>query len=113
MRKIRFVPRTLAVAAGFAAIFVFSAFSQRRAADAIFIAVSPSGSDSATGTVERPFQTLERAMQAVRGANADHDVTVRLAEGVYRLKHPLLFTALDGGRGGTMCRGLLRRELVL
>ena len=39
-------------------------------------------------------------MQAVRGANADHDVTVQLADGVYRLTHPLLFTALDGGRGG-------------
>jgi hypothetical protein len=100
MRKIQFNKKIMAVAAGFAAISILTAFAQQRAGGAIVIAVSPSGSDSASGTVERPFQSLERAQQAVRGANADHDVTVQLADGVYRLSHPLLFTALDGGRGG-------------
>ncbi len=50
--------------------------------------------------MERPFQSLERAQQAVRTINADHDVTVQLAGGVYRLVRPLFFTARDGGRNG-------------
>ena len=36
----------------------------------------------------------------MRTINADHDVTVQLADGLYRLARPLLFTALDGGRNG-------------
>lgn len=66
----------------------------------VVIAVSPTGSDSGPGTVGRPFQSLERAQQAVREINADDDVTVQLADGLYRLARPLLFTALDGGRNG-------------
>jgi hypothetical protein len=58
------------------------------------------GSDFGPGTVERPFQSLEHAQQTVRTINADHDVTVQLADGFYRLSRPLIFTALDGGRNG-------------
>ena len=68
--------------------------------DAVVIAVSPAGSDAAQGTAEKPFQSLARAQRAVREVNADHDVTVVLADGMYRLTQPLLFTALDGGRNG-------------
>lgn len=78
--------------------FLFAA--RRPAKDAIVIAVSPDGSDLAAGTKERPFQTLQRAQQAVRELNADHNVTVELADGVYRIKAPLIFTARDGGRNG-------------
>jgi len=68
--------------------------------DAVVIAVSPAGSDAAQGTAEKPFQSLARAQRAVREVNSDHDVTVVLADGMYRLTQPLLFTALDGGRNG-------------
>lgn len=70
------------------------------AKDAVIIAVSPEGNDLAAGTRDHPFQTLRRAQQAVREINADHNVTVELADGVYRLKAPLIFTARDGGRNG-------------
>ncbi len=67
---------------------------------AVVIAVSPSGDDSAAGTLQAPFRTVERAQRAVRLANASHNVEVQLEDGIYRLQHPLVFTALDGGRNG-------------
>jgi hypothetical protein len=88
------------------AVVVLTAFpfvlqgERKPAKDAVIIAVAPGGSDDATGTVDHPFQTLERAQQAVRLVNEQHDVTVQIADGVYRLSHPLLFKALDGGRNG-------------
>lgn len=68
------------------------------AKDAVVIAVSPNGDDHAAGTPANPFRTLERAQQAVRLVNEDHDVIVQLADGVYRLSQPLRFIARDGGR---------------
>ena len=66
--------------------------------DDVIIAVSPLGNDGASGTPDKPFQSLQRAQQAVRTYNAAHNVTVELASGIYRLSTPLLFTALDGGQ---------------
>ena len=63
--------------------------------------VSPLGSDAGDGTESRPFQSLERAQRAVRGANHDADVIVELADGIYRLHEPLQFRAIDGGQAGT------------
>jgi len=74
--------------------------ARRLAKDAVVIAVSPGGSDAAAGTVEHPFKTVERAQQAVRLVNAEHDVVVQMEDGVYRLEKPLRFAALDGGRNG-------------
>lgn len=62
--------------------------------------VSPAGRDSDAGTPERPFATLERAQRAVRESNLDHDVVVQLESGIYRVKHPLCFRAVDGGQNG-------------
>lgn len=62
--------------------------------------VAPTGDDDAGGTAQHPFQTLERAQEAVRAANRDHDVTVELATGIYRLARTLVFRAADGGQGG-------------
>src|SRR5665213_3546911 len=73
---------------------------QRLSKDAVVIAVSPGGSDAAAGTVEHPFKTVERAQQAVRLVNSEHDVVVQLGDGVYRLRKPLCFAAMDGGRNG-------------
>jgi hypothetical protein len=74
--------------------------AQSRHAQAVTIAVSPSGDDAGDGTVDHPFRTLERAQRAVRELNSDHDVVVRLARGSYRIDHPLVFRAADGGRNG-------------
>ncbi len=67
---------------------------------AVVIAVSPAGNDHAAGTLQAPFRTLERAQQAVRLANEAHNVDVVLEDGIYRLQHPLVFHARDGGRDG-------------
>jgi hypothetical protein len=67
-------------------------------ADDVTIAVSPLGNDDAPGTPDKPFQSLQRAQQAVRAYSADQNVDVELASGIYRLSVPLLFTALDGGQ---------------
>ena len=100
MSKSQSIARTIVAATAFAGISLLSGVAQQRGVDAVVVAVSPTGSDTAPGTVERPFQSFERAQQAVRRINQDHDVTVQLADGVYRLARPLVFTALDGGRNG-------------
>ncbi|MDO7836409.1 right-handed parallel beta-helix repeat-containing protein [Sphingobium sp. HBC34] len=66
--------------------------------------VSPAGSDAGDGSASRPFASLTRAQQAVRALNLDHDVTISLAAGTYRLDAPLRFTARDGGQNGHRVR---------
>jgi len=83
---------------GVSPLFLLAA--PKPAKDALVIAVSPAGDDLAAGTREKPFRSLQRAQQAVRKVNFDHDVNVELADGMYRLTVPLLFTVLDGGRNG-------------
>lgn len=83
-----------------AACIAASAAPVKITKDAVIIAVSPQGSDTAAGSPDAPLLTLERAQAAVRTANADRDVTVELADGMYRLASPLVFTSLDGGRNG-------------
>lgn len=70
----------------------------KRYKDGIVIAVSPQGDDAADGSMAHPFRTLQRAQLAVRKVNAANDVTVKLADGVYRLEKPLVFRAEDGGQ---------------
>ena len=61
--------------------------SQRKPPDdAVVITVSPQGDDSAAGSQDAPFRTLERAQLAVRQVNTEHDVTVQLKDGIYRLE---------------------------
>jgi hypothetical protein len=72
----------------------------RANANTVVIAVSPRGNDDAAGTIAHPFRTLQRAQEAVRKANATHDVMVELEGGVYRLKRTLVFSAQDGGQNG-------------
>ena len=75
-----------------------AASAQSRRAPAVTITVSPSGDDAADGTADHPFRTPERAQRAVRELNSDHNVIVRLVRGTYRIDHPLVFRAADGGR---------------
>ncbi|MCL2743951.1 MAG: right-handed parallel beta-helix repeat-containing protein, partial [Planctomycetaceae bacterium] len=61
--------------------------------------VAPNGSDDNPGTKDKPFATLEKARDAVRTfaaakANAEHNI-VRIAEGVYEMKAPLVLDERD------------------
>lgn len=69
----------------------------------IVLHVAPNGTDG-DGSAARPFASLTRAQAAVRQHNGDHDVTVRIAAGTYRLATPLRFTADDGGQNGFTVR---------
>jgi hypothetical protein len=55
--------------------------------------VSPSGRDANTGTLEKPFATIQRAQQAAR----QRPGVVFLRGGTYYLPEPLVFTAQDSG----------------
>ena len=55
--------------------------------------ISPTGDDANSGTLKRPFATLQRAQQAVRQKRGD----VFLRGGTYYLSSPLVFTAQDSG----------------
>ena len=65
----------------------------------VVIRVSPAGDDANTGLAGRPVRTLPRAQALVRQHNAADDVVVALADGVYALTEPLIFTRTDGGLG--------------
>ncbi|MBW8745013.1 MAG: right-handed parallel beta-helix repeat-containing protein [Sphingomonas sp.] len=70
----------------------------------VVIAISPNGSDDGDGSATHPLVSLTQAQIAVRRLNRDHDVTVQIAEGLYRLPAPLRFTAADGGQNGYTVR---------
>jgi hypothetical protein len=72
--------------------------------NALVIAVSPTGDDTALGTVEHPFRTPSRAQEAVRHAGRTQDIVVQLADGIYRFDRPLRFHAEDGGSNGHSVR---------
>ncbi|MFD0201312.1 MULTISPECIES: right-handed parallel beta-helix repeat-containing protein [Saccharothrix] len=55
--------------------------------------VSPAGDDSAAGTADHPFRTLERARRAAREVGGD--VTVHLRAGTHVLTEPLELTEED------------------
>jgi len=73
----------------------------QRQIETVTLHVSPLGDDAGDGSVERPFRSLERTQRAVRSANATANVIVELADGMYRLKAPLHFSAADGGQEHT------------
>ncbi|KAF5559058.1 xylanase A [Fusarium mexicanum] len=64
--------------------------------------VSPTGKDTAPGTISAPFATLGQAQKAVRKVNRKltSDVTVHVAAGTYYLNTPLTFTSADSGSNG-------------
>lgn len=66
----------------------------------VIVSVAPDGDDLGDGTAARPFHSLARTQQAVRQLAPDHDVTVELADGLYRLDAPLAFGPADGGQNG-------------
>lgn len=92
------------LAPGSERIFSTISIPNRPAPVPIVIHVSPQGSDDGDGSAARPFRSLLRAKAAVRSFNRDHDVTVQIADGMYRLDAPLRFTPEDGGRNGFTVR---------
>ncbi len=68
------------------------------------IYLAPSGPDEGDGSPDRPYRSFESAQKAVRANNRDHDVTVKLAPGTYRLEQPLRFSPADGGQNGFTVR---------
>jgi alpha-L-fucosidase len=61
--------------------------------------VATDGSDTNPGTLEQPFQSIERAQAQVRkdAARGKQPITVYLRGGTYYLKRPLIFTHEDSG----------------
>jgi len=65
--------------------------------------VSPDGDDEATGTIDNPFATIERAKNEVltiktaNGGVPEGGICVYLREGVYSIHDTLLFTEEDSG----------------
>jgi hypothetical protein len=61
--------------------------------------VSPSGNDNSTGTIETPFQTIERAKQELKKIKqrSKGPINVFLRGGKYQLKNTILFGLEDSG----------------
>jgi hypothetical protein len=65
--------------------------------------VSPQGSNSNPGTVDAPFQTVHKAIDAATAAMRQwqtEDVTISLRGGIYRLDRPLTFGPASSGANG-------------
>src|SRR5215472_1518788 len=79
-----------------AAIAIFLLASALAAQD---IYVSPTGNDSAAGTLAAPFATVNRARLAVQALlpGRTTPITVALRGGTYYMAAPLAFTAADSG----------------
>ena len=73
--------------------------------------VSPKGNDSYKGSIEAPFQTIERAQ--IEARKAQGKTTIYLREGVYRLVHPLIFTPEDGGEDKPLIIRAFQNEQVV
>lgn len=67
----------------------------------ILIHISPNGDDRNEGTNDRPFASIEKAIQLIKEIKkeqlSEDTVTVIFHEGVYRLKHGIVLNADDSG----------------
>ncbi|MGL4593853.1 MAG: right-handed parallel beta-helix repeat-containing protein [Thermoguttaceae bacterium] len=80
--------------------FVITFFSNCFAAETLQIFVSPNGNDSANGSEQTPFATIQRARNEVRKkkeASPNISVTVTLRGGEYLLPEGIVFTDQDSG----------------
>lgn len=64
--------------------------------------ISPTGSDLAYGSLERPWKTLAKAAATIQTINRamDSDIIVNLEQGIYELTEPFTLTADDSGFNG-------------
>ncbi|RZK13932.1 MAG: hypothetical protein EOO43_17120, partial [Flavobacterium sp.] len=77
---------------------VFQSFSTTAQVRRFYVSLS--GSDRETGTIKKPFATLERAQQAVKEMRTKlphTSIQVFLRAGTYFLENPLRFGPEDGG----------------
>lgn len=74
-----------------------AAFMLASQAFAVDIYVSPTGSDDALGTMERPLRTIEQARDMARAYSGKEEVMVYLREGVYSIGKTIEFDARDSG----------------
>ncbi|MDR2920009.1 MAG: PDZ domain-containing protein [Tannerella sp.] len=56
--------------------------------------VSPSGNDNHSGTIEKPFATIQKALELSRESKKKK-ITIYLREGTYYLNDPVIFTPED------------------
>src|ERR1043166_4173862 len=87
--------------------------------------VAPNGNDTASGKIDAPFATLERARDAARVLQGKKDVLIFVRGGIYFLDQSLVFGAEDTGpvtfaaypgekpirRGGTPIKGWKEEEV--
>jgi hypothetical protein len=68
--------------------------------------VAPDGRDTAPGTADAPFATLDRAQAAVRSVNSSMagDIVVYLRGGIYQISNPLVLDSRDSGVNGHVVR---------
>jgi hypothetical protein len=92
LSNLRFLRKSFAIG-GFAPIFALSA----PMAISMELHVSPSGSDSHSGTVQAPLKTLGAARDAARRYAGKEAVTITVADGVYYLPETLVFHPEDSG----------------
>ncbi|MEI6091802.1 MAG: right-handed parallel beta-helix repeat-containing protein, partial [bacterium] len=64
--------------------------------------ISPDGNDNNTGTLEKPFESIQKARDVVRSINKNMtgDITINLLDGTYELDSPFKLTAEDSGTNG-------------
>ena len=104
-RNTNMVPRVASIArpifAFLSLLFCFAVAAHAVGIQATFY-VAPGGNDENSGTIEKPFRTLDRARQAVREINAQMmgDIVVVLFGGTYAIQRTLVFDAADSGTGG-------------
>ena len=61
--------------------------------------VAPNGSDAAPGSIDAPFQTLEKARDTIRGLSSDkrrQNIRVFLRGGTYKMEQPFVLNVQDG-----------------
>jgi hypothetical protein len=81
---------------------VFATAALAQAATQASYYVSPTGNDANPGTLELPFQTIEKARDVVRTLTPSMtgDIVVYLRGGTYQLKQTIEFGSEDGGKDG-------------
>ncbi len=86
---------------GIAVFLLLVLFVQAAIGNVVFY-VSPSGDDSASGSLERPFASLARARDAIRALKEAGDlpqggITVHIRGGIYPLTETFTLTRADSG----------------
>ncbi|WNO52373.1 right-handed parallel beta-helix repeat-containing protein [Stakelama saccharophila] len=66
----------------------------------LILHVAPASDGKGAGDAAHPLHSLARAQEEIRRESENRDITVRLADGVYRLDAPLVMGTADGGRDG-------------